>query len=186
MFLPNETSQTIDVTILDDNEPEPAEVFTVVLSGVAGAELVDPVGQGTINDDDGTMDFCGEPTYSSTTDRATFLWKDCVGSGRWELRVTGGVAMPPVVYDGEIEFSGGSPQLQTFRLEPNDSLQVLGGPTRIDYLLRTWNIDQDGFSFADGAGCFRPMAPDRPIYIGASRTLLQTADMDLSTGAACQ
>jgi Bacterial Ig domain/Calx-beta domain/Lamin Tail Domain/RTX calcium-binding nonapeptide repeat (4 copies) len=53
-FAAGETSQTIEVPIDGDNLDELDETFRVVLSGATGAVLGDPVGMGTIVDDDAT------------------------------------------------------------------------------------------------------------------------------------
>src|SRR4051794_14695498 len=47
-FAPGETSKTVSVSIADDGTAEPGEKFNLVLSGVSGATLPDPVGTATI------------------------------------------------------------------------------------------------------------------------------------------
>ena len=51
-FLPNETTQTISVTINGDTAVEADETFVVDLSNSTGATIVDNQGQGTITNDD--------------------------------------------------------------------------------------------------------------------------------------
>ncbi len=51
-FAPGETRKTIAVQILDDDEEERDEVFTVRLSDARNAALIDPEGTATIRDDD--------------------------------------------------------------------------------------------------------------------------------------
>jgi hypothetical protein len=52
-FTPGETSQTIQVTITNDSEPETSESLHLVLSDPQHATLADDTGVGTILDDDG-------------------------------------------------------------------------------------------------------------------------------------
>ena len=52
VFQPGETRKAIAVPVLDDSEEEGDETFTVRLSDVRNATLVDPEGTGTIRDDD--------------------------------------------------------------------------------------------------------------------------------------
>jgi hypothetical protein len=52
VFAPGETSQTVSVSVLGDATAEPDENFTVRLSNPHGAALSDPVGTGTIVNDD--------------------------------------------------------------------------------------------------------------------------------------
>ena len=51
-FEPGETRQTIPVEVLDDDEVEGDQTFTVTLSDVRNATPVDPEGTGTIRDND--------------------------------------------------------------------------------------------------------------------------------------
>ena len=56
VFQPGETRKAIAVPVLDDSEEEGDETFTVTLSDVRNATLVDPEGTGTIRDDDADDD----------------------------------------------------------------------------------------------------------------------------------
>ena len=51
-FAPGDTVRTVSVPIVDDAEPDSGEVFTLVLANEDGAELGDPVGRGTIRNDE--------------------------------------------------------------------------------------------------------------------------------------
>lgn len=51
-FRNGETSKQVDVTIIDDNVPEPTEVIKVRLNNPTGADLADPIGDISIEDDD--------------------------------------------------------------------------------------------------------------------------------------
>ena len=54
-FAPGETSKTIDITVVGDRTPEWSEQFQVVLSDSVNSFLNDPVGYGTILDDEPTV-----------------------------------------------------------------------------------------------------------------------------------
>ena len=169
------------VPITDDLETEGTETFTLTLTGISGsAVLGDSVGTGTIIDDETSL-LCGTPSYSNQTDRATFVWRDCGGTGRVFLRVTGGGVTPATVFQGEIEFGSSPPVPTPFRLESNDTLQT--NASMITYNLRTWNIDQDGFDYS-GAGCLTVL-DNLPVFLGGSRTELLSSNVDLATGQAC-
>ena len=56
VFQPGETRKAIAVPVLDDDEEEGDETFTVTLSDVRNATPVDPEGTGTIRDDDADDD----------------------------------------------------------------------------------------------------------------------------------
>lgn len=53
-FAPGETERPVVVTVRSDQIPEPDETFRVVLGYAAGARVADPLGEGTIVDDDGS------------------------------------------------------------------------------------------------------------------------------------
>jgi hypothetical protein len=53
LFNPFETQKTVSVAVRGDRGVEPSEAFSVVLGGAVGAPLADPVGIGTILNDDG-------------------------------------------------------------------------------------------------------------------------------------
>lgn len=150
----------------------------------------DEVNSGTdpLNPDDdsaGVNDVCGEPPYDNRTDRGTFLWKDCDGSERWHLRVTGGGVPGLVEYSGVIESTGGVDSLAGISIESSDILDAR--PDELRYLLKIWRVGLDGFDFRPSAGaCFIPQAPENlPVYLGAGRMPLTTATLDLTTAQAC-
>ena len=53
-FLADQRTATIEVTVIDDSDPEADETFAVNLSNAQGATIEDDEGVGTIRDDDGT------------------------------------------------------------------------------------------------------------------------------------
>ena len=58
-FAQGQTSKTVSILIRADTVAEPAETFSLVLSGPAGANIVDPAGEVTITDNDvsGSLQF---------------------------------------------------------------------------------------------------------------------------------
>ena len=64
VFQPGETRKAIAVPVLDDSEEEGDETFTMWLSDVRNATLVDPEGTGTIRDDDADDDDDDDPTMA--------------------------------------------------------------------------------------------------------------------------
>ncbi|CAN5215983.1 hypothetical protein BH24PSE2_BH24PSE2_02730 [soil metagenome] len=152
-----------------------------------GAEVAagtDPLNAG----DDGATgpDVCGEPGFSGSADRATFLWKDCDGSERWHLRVSGGGTGSSLTFTGGVESAGGVSAVSGVSLESSDTLDTT--PTGLSYALKVWNNGIDGFDFnvAPNA-CYTPDAPAAlPVYLGANRAPLATAALDLTTGQACE
>jgi hypothetical protein len=75
-FAPGETAKPVTVLVDPDTVDEPDETFTVTLSAPAGAGLIDPVGVGTIVDDD------RDGTFS------------CTGTGANVIGITAAVANP--------------------------------------------------------------------------------------------
>lgn len=61
-FPPQQTSATVEVTLLPDGVPEGDETFQVVLSNASGAVMFDGVGVGTIVDDDPPRIVAGDCT----------------------------------------------------------------------------------------------------------------------------
>ncbi|MDE0194497.1 MAG: Ig-like domain-containing protein, partial [bacterium] len=56
VFAPDETSKTVEVTVLDDAHDEGSETMTLVLSNASGAEIADAEGTGTIVNSDAIPD----------------------------------------------------------------------------------------------------------------------------------
>ncbi|MEQ0557906.1 Calx-beta domain-containing protein [Amycolatopsis sp. NEAU-NG30] len=66
-FAPGETAKPVTVLVNPDTVDEPDETFTVTLSAPSGAGLVDPIGVGTIVDDD------RDGTFSCTATAANVI-----------------------------------------------------------------------------------------------------------------
>jgi len=124
------------------------------LSNPAGATLADGTGEGTITDDD--VNACGAPTFSAGTERALFLWKDCV-TDEWTVRATAGGSPTTVKYVGEVDADQNLSLVSVFSLEGNDVVDNTTDPTRISYTLSMKNSGQDGYTFSFPSGtnaCF--------------------------------
>jgi hypothetical protein len=149
----------------------------------------DEVGNGTDpldpSDDNGTPDFCGQPSFTSSVDRATFLWKDCAGSGSWHLRVTGGGTPSNIVFTGTIDSVGGVSALTPVNIEASDELDT--GPNQLDYTLNVFNNGIDGFNFqVSPNACLTPVGPtNQPVYLGENRVTMSTATLNMTTGEGC-
>ncbi len=131
---------------------------------------------------------CGQPAFSNSVDRATFIWKDCNGSNQWHLRVTGGGTPTSLTFQGTVASPGGLVALTPVSVESSDVLDVTTNPNQLSYQLNIWNIGLDGIDFVPAAGgCYTPVGPALPVYVGAGRAALGTAnlDLDLNTASAC-
>ena len=148
-----------------------------------GTDPLDPADDGNV-----VISVCGEPAFSNTVDTATFIWKDCDGSNQWHLRVTGGGTPTGLVYEGTVASPGGLTSLTPVSVEASDVLDVTTNPDQLSYQLNIWNIGLDGIDFVPTAGgCYTPVGPALPVYVGAARAALGTAnlDLDLETASAC-
>jgi hypothetical protein len=190
-FAPGETVLTVSVPILDDDVAEPAESFSVVLSGAVGATVSKAVGAGTILDDDGAAGpACGAPVYNSATETGVFLWRDCADPQQWRVRFTAGGQS--VSYRGSVsaeapfESMAGVSQEASDVLAPAPFATPTAGP--IEYIQNVGGTGFDGIDFrvaADGEVCFAPTSPtNRPVYLGADR-VVATTPISLRTFIAC-
>ena len=186
-FNPGETSMPVNVPIIQDNDGEGTEEYSVVLSSPSNATIIDGTGAGTINDDD--INACGEPTYNPGSDTGVFVWRDCGGTEQWFMRTTGGGSPTTVSYEGSVTSSLGFDSVVPFSVEPSDTLDDTTDPTRIDYIFGMKNSGQDGFDFSYPAGsltCFDvtllPSGAD--VVLGADNTVM-SVPFDLETRQGC-
>ena len=114
----------------------------------------------------GNTALCGDPLLNSATDRATFLWQDCV-SGVWHLRVTGGGTPARIDYLGKITVPGGLTSVTPVALEANDIVDT-SNPNALSYQFIIYNKAMDGIDFvAPANACFIPQSPSNlPVYLG--------------------
>ncbi len=131
--------------------------------------------------------FCGAPSYSTSADQATFLWKDCDGSDRWHMRSTGGGTSSRLDYTGVIDVAGGVQNVTPVSIEANDTLDTTSNPDQMQFEMRIWGTSQDGFDFDVGAdACFTPTSSSgAPVFLGVDRVALATSSVNLSTGGSC-
>lgn len=129
---------------------------------------------------------CGEPAIDLTTDRGTFLWSDCDGSGLWHLRSTGGGTSSQIAYTGQIEGPGGLFSLTPVSIESTDVLDQ-SNPDALAYTLNLWNNGIDGFDFEPRANaCFLPLDPaNLSVFLGTGKVVLGSASLDLTTITQC-
>ncbi|MGB2982393.1 MAG: Calx-beta domain-containing protein, partial [Candidatus Bipolaricaulia bacterium] len=71
-FLPGETSKPVTVPTIEDLIDEPQETFGLNLSNVANATIADPLGEGTILDDDDAPSISIDDVSVAEGDTATF------------------------------------------------------------------------------------------------------------------
>ncbi len=148
-----------------------------------GTDPLNPADDGTV-----VISVCGQPAFSNSVDRATFIWKDCNGSNQWHLRVTGGGTPTSLTFQGTVASPGGLVALTPVSVESSDVLDVTTDPNQLSYQLNIWNTGLDGIDFVPAAGgCYTPVGPALPVYVGAGRAALGTAnlDLDLNTTSAC-
>lgn len=131
---------------------------------------------------------CGQPTFSNSADRATFIWKDCGGStNQWHIRVTGGGTATNLKFQGTIS-PGSSLSWTPISIETNDMLNVIANPDTLSYQLNVSNTGMDGIDFIpSGGGCYTPVGPALPVFVGAGRAQLTigSINLDLNTVAPC-
>lgn len=180
-FAPGETSKTVGVAILDDVAPEGDETVNVNLSNPTNATFAKAIGTVTIIDNE--IATCGAPTYSAGTDKAIFIWQDCV-TGTWNFRMSPGGSS--TTYTGALNSDVPFTSVTGFSIESVDTLNT-STPGVVSYTLKTSSTYHDGFAvkLAEGAhGCFMPTSPSVPVYVGAAKTLI-SVPVDLSTMGAC-
>lgn len=124
---------------------------------------------------------CGEPSWSRSSDRATFIWKECTQTPqRWVIRVTGGGTNTPLTYDALINASGGISNTINFSIENSDVLDS-SVTNQFSYQLKVFNDGVDGISFTVNSGaCIKFNAPAQPVFIGANRQQLQNGSLSMA------
>ncbi len=186
-FQPGDSTQVIQVDILDDAEEEGIETFNLILSNSVNAQIGDPEAIGTIQDDDFQLpSVCGAPAYNPAVDREAFLWKDC-SQGVWRTSFAAGGGSW-LQYRGTVSSDGGFASVNPVGIESSDVIDYLSVPTEINYLLGMLSVWTDGFDFApftDTGTCFELSTPaGTPVLVGPSRTPIATP-FDLGTLSDC-
>ena len=166
VFAIGETEQTVPVTIIDDNDAEGTEDFSIV---VTGAQAGSATGTVTIASNDGgqvSIPSCGEPAFDRTTETGIFIWNDC-GTDDWHVRGTAGGQV--VTYVGELSDVAMLSALTPFRLAGDDQLPP-------DFRMAVGGTGWDGFDFTlppGNAVCFDLASPaSAMIEAGANRVSL--------------
>jgi hypothetical protein len=135
-------------------------------------------------------DECYAPSYDAGTEANVYLWKGCDGSGLWHVRATGGGSPSLVRYEGGVTADQAFSSVTPFSIESSDILDNSSDPLKIDYLLKLYNIGEDGFSFSFPAGanaCFDATAlpAGAQVLLGQNRVPV-TLPFGLETLQSCQ
>ena len=186
-FNPGDTVKSFTIPIVNDTVIESDETFTVNFSNVSSAAtLATPQITVTIENDDSPVSNCGEPTIDSAVDREIFLWKDCTGNGRFNVRATAGSGSA-LTYDGNISTDQVFTNVNPYSIESSDVLDTTN-PQLITFEMTMGNIWQDGFNFqvASGSTCLTLNLPAGiDVLVGENRTPL-TSPFNIETLGPCQ
>ncbi len=183
-FLPGETEQTVDVTILPDGKGEIDETFNLQLSAPVNAIISDALATATIVDDE--VSACGEPDFDPSSERGMFIWNDCQGDNIWNIRVTAGGDYGN--YQGLITSAQPFAFVAPVDIEGGDVLED-SGTGEISYHLQVWGGAIDGVTFSPANGddelCFDPEIPiDEKVILGNDRIQLMPP-LDLQDLGVC-
>lgn len=132
----------------------------------------------------GPDDSCGDPGILGSSTQGTYLWRDC-SSGVWSLRVVGGGTPTALTYTGTIEGLDPSVSVVEVSIEGPDVVDTSSAPGDLSYDLKIYNNGLDGLDFAAGANACFERTDALPVFLGAGATPIATADLDLTTLAAC-
>ncbi len=183
-FLPGETEQTVDITILPDGKGEIDETFNLQLSAPVNAIISDALATATIVDDE--VSACGEPDFDPSSERGMFIWNDCQGDNIWNIRMTAGGDYGN--YQGLITSAQPFAFVAPVDIEGGDVLED-SGTGEISYHLQVWGGAIDGVTFSPANGddelCFDPEIPiDEKVILGNDRIQLMPP-LDLQDLGVC-
>lgn len=184
IFLPGETSHSVDITLVDDADGESHETFDVVLSNAINGTLVKGIGVATITDNE--VSACDEPdpAVNGALEADLFVWQDCV-SGIWHVRSTAGGGYAN--YTGRIISTAAFASVAAVDIEGHDTLDTSAADT-IDFVMQIWGNGLDEFTFVPAGGAAVCLELDLPaaqtVRIGRDRTTY-ALPLDLSTLGAC-
>ena len=167
-FNPGDTTQTIDVPIVDDALPEPSETFAVDLSNPSNATIADGEGVGTITDNDTPVSISiDDQTVLESSGDATFTVSL---SAAYDETVTVDYATADGTATAPADYAATS---GTLTFNPGDTTQTIDVPIVDDALpepSETFAVDLSNPSnatIADGEGVGTITDNDPP----AGRTL---------------
>ncbi len=169
------------------------ESYTNVASNkfyrVTESDDIEPLDLGGGGPGPGPGDECYSPTYSTSAAFGYYLWNDCDGSNKWNVRVTGGSSLSTVIYTGEIVADQNITDITSVSFEGNDILNASSDPKVLDFAMKARLAGDDGFSFVlpDGAdACLNvSSAPSGNNLNMGSGQVLKTAPISLLTFEAC-
>ena len=165
--------------------PDPGFIGTDSFMFVANDGTVDSAPATVTISVTGSGIACGEPSFDTSVDRATFLWRDCAGTGDWSLRVTGGGTQTALDFVGKLSDVGAGFSFTGFSIEASDVLDDVSDPDELSYVLRVYNNGIDGIDFDIGPeGCFERTDAE-PVYLGAGRVEMTQSTLYLSDLSEC-
>ena len=182
LFSPGETGKNINVPILSDALTEGTEKFNLILSNPSNATLGTSTGTGTITDN--PLSPCGQPKVDAKTDRAGFLWKDCVANS-WHLLFRAGGSY--ALFVGKLTSTQAFSNVLGVGLEASDVLDYTSNPQLISFKINvTSGADEFDFGFPDSASVCLSMTSmsKSSILLGAGRTPIRLP-FNLRTLASC-
>ena len=184
VFLPGETSKSVDVTLVDDVDGEADETFDVVLSNAINGTLVKSIGIGTIADDE--VSACNEPNpaVNGAVEAGLFVWQDCI-TGIWHAKSTAGGTYAN--YTGRITSTAPFASVAPVDIEGHDTLDN-SAPDTINFVMQIWGNGFDEFTFVPANGAAVCLELDLPaaqtVLIGGGRTPY-ALPLDLGTLGGC-
>ncbi len=137
-FNPTETSKTIEVTTIEDEENEVAETFTVDLSSATNATITDDSGTGTIDNTNSDPAISISDARSSEGETLRFtvtLDKISTNTVTVDWTTTAGTATE------DVDYNSGSGQLSFLPTESSKTIEVTAINDELDEALETFTVD---------------------------------------------
>ena len=170
-FTSAQTSKTISISTLLDDQVEEDEVFTVVLSNPIGASISKTTGLVNIQDEGYFGGNCGMPTIdpSQSNDKGLYIWQDCVDLNKWSIEVNAGGGSW-TVFDGMINSDEIIGSVVSNDFESGDDFELLNSDQQLSFFMGTANQGQDGLSFItiEDADLCLTLDDNLPIFYGAN------------------
>jgi hypothetical protein len=185
VFAPGNVSRSVQLTLLDDQLPEPGEAFFLRLTNPANLVLARTQATATVADDDGAL-ICGEPDWDPAGEALVAIWQNCI-EGTWHLRATAGSGFRS--YAGTVFSNQGFESVTGVSIEGGDTLDVSSDPTAIVFGLGMTAPGFDGIDFAasaDASLCVDVnVQPGSSVIAGAGRVPVTLSRFDPRTLQSC-
>jgi len=133
-----------------------------------------------------SINVCGKPAYSASTDQGLYIWKDC-SADTWRIRVTAGGDKSGLKYSGAITSSAGFSIVNPVSYESSDVLNM--STTQISYTMSVFGNATDGINVAIPAGstaCFKLQSPASATVMLGKNGVSMPMSFDLNTLKACK